>query len=184
MTTCSPVATIACSKAADGGDQLIGQIGGSDTASYQHAASGVEVHLAVLSGTKTPGRPKAIPSPTFPTCWALASTTSWSATATTTCSTDSAPRARRSDVLTGAGGADTFVFGGGRVTVTDFEADIDKIDLSFLNFGGGLTEQDLTDLLDAAQGSDTLDFGNGQTLTLANVVDVSALQHSDFILQH
>ena len=90
-----------------------------------------------------------------------------------------------SDVLTGGLGADTFVFGGGRVTVTDFSGtggEGDKIDLSFLNFGEGLDWGELSTLLASSQGN-TLDFGNGQVLTLTNV-NVSTLQQSDFILQH
>jgi len=90
-----------------------------------------------------------------------------------------------SDILTGNGGADTFVFSGGRVTVTDFSpSDLDKIDLSFLNFGGGvITDAQLQALIAAAPDPHTLDFGNGQTLTLTNV-NVSTLQSNDFILHH
>ena len=88
------------------------------------------------------------------------------------------------DVLTGNGGADNFVFSGGRVTVTDFHhADGDKIDLSNLNFGAGVTDTELQALVTAAPDPHTLDLGNGQVLTVSNVA-VSTLQSSDFILHH
>jgi Ca2+-binding RTX toxin-like protein len=90
------------------------------------------------------------------------------------------------DILTGNGGADTFVFSGGKVTVTDFShSQIDLIDLSNLNFGAGIDASALQSLIDAAPAnSHTLDFGNGQVLALTNV-DVHTLQtSSDFILHH
>jgi Ca2+-binding RTX toxin-like protein len=88
------------------------------------------------------------------------------------------------DILTGNGGADTFVFSGGHVTVTDFNhSEIDQIDLSNLNFGTGITWTELQALIAAAPDPHTLDFGNGQVLTITNVA-VSTLQSSDFILHH
>jgi Ca2+-binding RTX toxin-like protein len=90
------------------------------------------------------------------------------------------------DILTGNGGADTFVFSGGKVTVTDFSHnEVDQIDLGNLNFGAGIDASALQALIDAAPvNSHTLDFGNGQVLTLTNV-DVHTLQtSSDFILHH
>jgi Ca2+-binding RTX toxin-like protein len=97
-----------------------------------------------------------------------------------------------SDILTGNGGNDTFVFGGGKVTVTDFTtqaafnpAEADKIDLSYSNFGNGLnlSQQQfaLTTLIHDSTG-DTIDFGNGSVLTLTHI-DVHTLQLNDFILQ-
>ena len=89
-----------------------------------------------------------------------------------------------SDILTGNGGADTFVFSEGHVTITDFShSDGDLIDLSFLNFGTGITDPELQAILSAAPDSHTLDFGSGQVVTVANV-NVSTLQSSDFILHH
>ena len=71
-----------------------------------------------------------------------------------------------------------------RVTVTDFHhADGDKIDLSNLNFGAGVTDTELQALVTAAPDPHTLDLGNGQVLTVSNVA-VSTLQSSDFILHH
>lgn len=88
------------------------------------------------------------------------------------------------DTLTGNLGADTFVFSGGNVTITDFNsAEGDLIDLSNLNFGNEITSADLQSLLAAAPPDPhTLDLGIGQ-LTLTNV-NVSTLLPTDFILQH
>src|SRR5262249_27078682 len=89
-----------------------------------------------------------------------------------------------SDTLTGNGGADTFVFSGGRVTVTDFNhLESDKVDLSFLNFGTGISQTELQSLIAAAPDSHTLDFGNGQSLTVNNV-PVGSLQVGDFLGLH
>ncbi len=76
-----------------------------------------------------------------------------------------------SDILTGRGGSDTFVFSGGNVTVTDFnQSEHDQIDLGNLNSGSGITAQDLQALIDAAPANPhTLVFGDGQVLTLTNV---------------
>jgi len=88
------------------------------------------------------------------------------------------------DILTGNGGADTFVFSGGRVTITDFShSGGDLIDLSFLNFGAGITATELQAIISAAPDANTLDFGNGQVVAVANV-NVNTLQTSDFILHH
>jgi Ca2+-binding RTX toxin-like protein len=79
-----------------------------------------------------------------------------------------------SDVLTGGPGADVFIYGtgDGADTISDFShADGDRIDLT----GAGEFES-LADLLShAAQvNADTvIDFGGGDTLTIANVREVS-----------
>ena len=70
------------------------------------------------------------------------------------------------------------------MTITDFShSDGDLIDLSFLNFGTGITDPELQAILSAAPDSHTLDFGSGQVVTVTNV-NVSTLQSSDFILHH
>ena len=99
----------------------------------------------------------------------------------TTCSTATERTTNGSDVLTGNGGADTFVFSGSHITITDFShSDGDLIDLSFLNFSAGITETELQAIISASPDAHTLDFGNGQVLTVTNV-NVSTLQSSDFI---
>ena len=87
-----------------------------------------------------------------------------------------------SDILTGNGGSDTFVVSGGNVTVTDFSHDGgDLIDLSSLNNGAGITDVALLALIAAAPDTHTLNFGNGTVLILQGV-DVHSLTSSDFIL--
>jgi len=86
------------------------------------------------------------------------------------------------DVLTGGGGADTFQFGSGTVTVTDFSTvQGDNIEL-FMSLGA--THADAVTALDAliaATTGDTLSFSDGGKLTLTNV-DVHSLHTSDFIV--
>ena len=174
-----------------GGDTLIGAIGGSDTASYEHATAAVTVNLL------TPGANTGdAAGDTFVFVDNLSQVHSISNVRgsqfnDTLIGDNNAnvlngwgTRDNGGDTLTGNGGGDTFVFSGGRVTVTDFShAQNDKIDLSFLNFGNGITDTELQGLIAAAPDPHTLDFGNGQTLTIENV-NVSSLQSSDFILHH
>jgi hypothetical protein len=72
--------------------------------------------------------------------------------------------------LAGLGGADTFAFFGGDVTIADFTAaDGDKIDVSGFN-GTGFTEAEIQALIDAAApDSNTIAFDSGSTLTLTDV---------------
>ena len=89
------------------------------------------------------------------------------------------------DFLTGNGGGDTFVFGGARLTVTDFSVDdSDLIDLSHSFFVNGRSpgeaEAALDALLDVSTG-DTIDFGDGHVLTLTGVI-VNQLSTDSFIL--
>ena len=174
-----------------GGDTLIGAIGGSDTASYEHATAAVTVNLL------TPGANTGdAAGDTFVFVDNLSQVHSISNVRgsqfnDTLIGDNNAnvlngwgTRDNGGDTLTGNGGGDTFVFSGGRVTVTDFShAQNDKVDLSFLNFGNGITDTELQGLIAAAPDQHTLDFGNGQTLTIENV-NVSSLQSSDFILHH
>ena len=165
-----------------GADQLIGQFLGSDTASYQHATASVTVNLlnSALNAGDAAGD-------TF----VFISNVQGSQFNDTLIGDNNnnvlngwGTHDNGGDVLTGNGGADNFVFSGGRVTVTDFHhADGDKIDLSNLNFGAGVTDTELQALVTAAPDPHTLDLGNGQVLTVSNVA-VSTLQSSDFILHH
>jgi Ca2+-binding RTX toxin-like protein len=83
------------------------------------------------------------------------------------------------NMLTGEGGADTFVYvtGGGADTVTDFSrAQGDKIDLT-----GVASVHSFADLVISQQGGNTfIDFGNGDSLTLTGVTATS-LVNADFI---
>ena len=165
-----------------GADQLIGQPNGSDTASYVHAMASVTVNLL---------NPGLNAGDAAGDTFVFISNVQGSQFNDTLIGDNNnnvlngwGTRDNGGDILTGNGGADTFVFSGGRVTVTDFNhADGDKIDLSYLNFGTGVTDAELQALITAAPDPHTLDLGNGQVLTVTNVA-VSTLQSSDFILHH
>jgi Ca2+-binding RTX toxin-like protein len=165
-----------------GADQLTG-VGGSVTASYEHSTAGVTASLS-NSGLNTGD--------------ALGDTFTFISNLRGSHFNDiligdgnsnvldgNGTRDGGSDILTGNGGADTFVFSGSHVTITDFShSDGDLIDLSFLNFGTGISETELQALITAAPDAHTLDLGDGQVLAVTNV-NVSTLQSSsDFILHH
>ena len=86
------------------------------------------------------------------------------------------------DVLTGGAGADTFQFGGGSVTVTDFSSiQGDKIELFNLQAATHADAVTAINALISATTGDTFSFSDGGKLTLTNV-DVHSLHASDFIL--
>ena len=165
-----------------GADQLIGQLGGSDTASYEHAAAGVTASL------NDPGSNFGDAAGDTYTNIAnlLGSNFNDILIGDNFANVLNGNGTRDGgDTLTGNGGADTFAFEGGRVTVTDFShTDGDLIDLSPAVFGNGLSlsqQQDALSALLAASSGDTIAFSDGQVLTLMNV-DVHSLSISDFIL--
>ena len=170
-----------------GADQLIGQLGGSDTASYEHAAAGVTASLND-PGSNT-GDAAGDTYINIANLFGSRFNDILIGDNNDNVLNGNGTR-DGSDIFTGKGGADFFVFGGSNVTVTDFDqgggafnsAEGDKIDLSYSNFGNGLTSLQLTALIAASTG-DTIDFGNGQILTLLNV-DVHSLSTSDFILHY
>jgi Ca2+-binding RTX toxin-like protein len=88
-----------------------------------------------------------------------------------------------SDVLTGGGGSDQFVFAptsgpaAAQHTITDFAAGLDKIDLR--QFGNIAA---LSDLTEVQQGSDTLITLDGHDSLLLKNVAVASLSANDFIL--
>ena len=165
-----------------GADTLNGVNGGSDTASYEHATAAVTVNLL------NPGLNMGdAAGDTFNFVRNLRG----SQFNDTLVGDNNAnvlngwgTQGDAGDTLTGNGGADTFVFSGGHVTVTDFNhAENDKVDLSFLNFGTGISQTEIQSLIAAAPDSRTLDFGNGQSLTVVNVT-VGSLQLGDFLGLH
>jgi len=165
-----------------GADTLNGVNGGSDTASYEHATAAVTVNLL---------------NPGLNTGDAAGDTFNFVRNLRGSQFNDTlvgdnnanvlngwGTQGDAGDTLTGNGGADTFVFSGGHVTVTDFNhAENDKVDLSFLNFGTGISQTEIQSLIAAAPDSRTLDFGNGQSLTVVNVT-VGSLQLGDFLGLH
>jgi Ca2+-binding RTX toxin-like protein len=165
----------------DGDDQLIGQAGQNDTASYQHATSGVTVSLNTTAQQNTIGA-------------GLDTLTNISNLFGSQFSDNLTGNANANvldggfggdsvhDTLTGLGGADTFVFNSGHVTITDFsEAQLDVVDISHANFGQGFSVEQLNALLAASTG-DSIDFGNNNVLTFTGITNVSQQLHAaDFI---
>jgi len=85
------------------------------------------------------------------------------------------------DTLTGLGGADTFVFNSGHVTITDFsELQHDLVDISHANNGSGFTVDQLNALLAASTG-DSIDFGNNNVLTFTGINVSVQLHAADFL---
>ena len=170
-----------------GADHLIGQSGGSDTASYQHATSGVTANLnpSPISDANTGDAAVGDTYTNIANLLGSQFNDSLIGDDNPNMLNGNGTHDQSSDILTGNGGADTFVFGGGNVTVTDFShAQVDQIDLSNLNFGAGIVDfSALLPMINAAGHGDVLDFGNGNVLTLTNI-DVSTLQSNDFILHH
>jgi hypothetical protein len=169
-----------------GNDNIIGQIGGHDTASYEHATSGVTVDLAAGTSHGTAANDVASVGTDTLTHIANLFGSSFSDNLTGDDNANTLDGgyggSNSHDTLTGLGGADTFVFNTGHVTITDFsETDLDHVDISHANNGSGFTDTQLTALL-AASTSNTIDFGNGNLLTFANITNVHAQLHlSDFL---
>ena len=162
-----------------GGDHLIGQSGGMDVASYEHAPSGVTVNLA--NSTQNLGTD------------ALGDTFTFINNVFGSRFDDHITGNNNNNVIeggfggtdqfTGLGGADTFVFHGGQLTITDFHtAENDLIDISTLNGGNSLTPAQLTALISASTGSE-LSLGDNNVIDLTGV-NVQTLTASSFILSH
>jgi Ca2+-binding RTX toxin-like protein len=176
-----------------GADHLIGQSGVNDTASYEHATAGVTANLS--NSIQNTGDAAGDTYTNIANLFGSRFNDTLIGDNNANVLNGYGTMGNGGDILTGKGGADTFVFGGGNVTVTDFDqgntgffnsAEGDKIDLSYSNFGNGLNPADAAAALSAliaASTGDTIDFGNGQVLTLMNVVNISTTLHTaDFIL--
>jgi Ca2+-binding RTX toxin-like protein len=164
-----------------GNDHLIGQPGQNDTASYEHAISGITVSLNIAGAQNTGGAG----TDTLTNINNLfGSQFSDNLTGNNNANTldGGFSNSNAQDILTGLGGADKFVFNSGDVTITDFsEADHDLVDISHANNGSGFSDAQLAALLAGSTG-DTIDFGNGNVLTFTNITNVSAQLHaSDFL---
>jgi Ca2+-binding RTX toxin-like protein len=167
-----------------GNDQINGQIGGHDTASYQHATSGVTVSLNVAGPQITGG---AGTDTLTNIANLLGSQFSDNLTGNDNANVLDGGFGgnNTTDTLTGLGGADTFVFNTGHVIITDFsELQQDVVDISHANNGSGFTVAQLNALLAASTG-DTIDFGNNNLLTFGGITNVSVQLHAaDFVLTH
>ena len=84
------------------------------------------------------------------------------------------------DTLTGNGGADHFAFTGnwGADTVTDFQDNVDKIDLSDL---GGYAFGEISDYIKDNGTDTTIEFASNQKITLLGIL-ANQLTENDFIL--
>ena len=157
-----------------GADHLIGQSGGSDVASYDHASAGVTVNLfntAQNTGDAT--------GDTF-TFINNVRGSSFNDHITGNNSANVLDGGfGGNDQFTGMGGADTFVFHGGHLTITDFnQGEGDLIDVAHYQ-GNGLSAQDLTALIAASSGSE-LSLGNGNVIEMPGM-DVHLLTANNFI---
>ncbi|HZI30751.1 MAG TPA: hypothetical protein VFF11_00315, partial [Candidatus Binatia bacterium] len=92
------------------------------------------------------------------------------------------------DQLTGLGGADTFVFHGGHLTITDFNqgsgavnpAEGDLIDITALDGGAHITDAALNALIAASPGSQ-LNLGNEDVIDLTGINVHLNLSAANFI---
>ena len=154
-----------------GADHLIGQSGLQDTASYEHASTGVAVNLA---------------NPVLNTGDAAGDTFTFINNVRGSNFNDKITGNNNanvldggyggSDQLTGLGGSDTFVFHGNKLTITDFNqgggtfnpSEGDHIDVTGLHNGTGVTAVEFDAVVAASSGSE-LNFGNGNVIELPGV---------------
>ncbi len=88
------------------------------------------------------------------------------------------------DTLTGDSGKDSFVFasGGKHDTITDFQDNIDTIELEQVMWGGGLTATEVVTTFATVVGANTVfDFGGGDVLVVAGVAS-AAILNDDVLL--
>ena len=165
-----------------GDDHLIGlTVAGlsGDTASYEHATSGVTVSLA-LSGPQNTGGAGTDTLTNIANLFGSQFSDNLTGDNNANILNGGNGGSDVHDTLTGLGGADTFVFNNGNVTITDFsEGQHDIVDISHANNGFGFTDVQLAALLAASTG-DTIDFGNNNLLTFTGIT-VSTLHPADFL---
>jgi Ca2+-binding RTX toxin-like protein len=164
-----------------GDDHLIGLLGQNDTASYEHAISGVTISLTI-AGPQNTGGAGTDTLTNISNLFGSQFSDNLTGNNNANILDGGFGGSQVQDVLTGGGGGDNFVFNSGNVTITDFsEADHDLIDISHTNNGSGFSDAQLAALLAGSTG-DTIDFGNGNVLTFANITSVSSQLHSsDFL---
>ena len=151
-----------------GADHIIA-FGSFDVAGYEHAASGVTVNLATpaLNSGEAAGDTFTFINNVRGSSFSDQITGNGGANIL------DGGSGSGSDQLTGLDGADTFVFRGGYLTITDFKqgsgsfspGELDLIDISN---GPPITDTELNALIAASTGSQ-LDLGNG------NIIDVTGI---------
>ena len=156
---------------------MAGQSG--DTASYEHATAGVTVNLA-LTGPQNTGGAGTDTLTNIANLFGSQFSDTLIGDNNNNILNGGNGGSDVHDILTGGGGADTFVFNNGNVTITDFsEGQHDVVDISHANNGSGFTDAQLAALLAASTG-DTIDFGNNNLLTFTGIT-VSTLHPADFL---
>ena len=161
-----------------GDDHLMGQ-SLNDSASYQHATSGVTVSLNV-SGPQNTGGAGTDTLTNISNLFGSQFSDNLTGNAGANILDGGFGGDNVHDTLTGLGGADRFVFNSGHVTITDFHHDEgDLVDISHANNGSGFTDDQLNALLAASTG-DSIDFGNNNVLTFTGIV-VNTLLAADFL---
>jgi len=161
-----------------GDDHLIGQ-SLNDTASYQHATSGVTVSLNV-SGPQNTGGAGTDTLTNISNLFGSQFSDNLTGNTGANILDGGFGGDNVHDTLTGLGGADRFVFNSGHVTITDFHHDEgDLVDISHANNGSGFTDDQLNALLAASTG-DSIDLGNNNVLTFTGIV-VNTLLATDFL---
>jgi Ca2+-binding RTX toxin-like protein len=163
-----------------GNDQINGQVGGQDTASYQHATSGVTVSLNV-SGPQNTGGAGSDSLSNIANLFGSQFSDNLTGDNNANRLDGGFGGSDVHDTLTGLGGADTFVFNTGHVTITDFsEAQHDLVDVTHANSGSTFTTAELNALI-AASAGDTIDFGNNNLLTFTGITVSTQLHAADFL---
>ena len=158
---------------------MIGQ-GPNDTASYEHATSGVTVSLNI-SGSQITGGAGTDTLTNIANLFGSQFSDNLTGNAGANVLDGGFGGDNVHDTLTGLGGADTFVFNSGHVTITDFsEAQHDQVDISHANNGSGFTDAQLNALIAASTG-DTIDFGNNNLLTFTGINVSTQLHAGDFL---
>jgi serralysin len=91
---------------------------------------------------------------------------------------DSLAGGSEDDLLTGGAGADVFRFGQGADRITDFQDDVDTLEITVLLWGGGKrTVAEVLAFATVQAEGVVFDFGNGNALTLAGLTAVDQLQN-------
>ena len=161
-----------------GGNDALDGGGGNDTVSYSRAPGGVTVNLndpspqnTVQAGTDTLSNFENVVGSNFGD----------HITGDNNANILDGGGGNGGDQLTGLGGADTFVFRSGFLTITDFnQGEGDLIDIRALN-GGAHIENAQLDALIAASAGNQLDLGNGNVIELTGIDVHTQLSAANFI---
>ncbi len=163
-----------------GNDHITGVVGSNVTASYEHASSGVTVSLNVAVAQDTGGAGVDTLS-NISNLFGSQFSDNLTGNANANTLDGGFGGSDVNDTLTGLGGADTFVFNSGHVTIADFSAlQGDHVDVLQANNGSTFTDAQLNALIAASTG-DTIDFGNNNLLTFTGMTVSTQLHASDFL---